>query len=831
MLMDTIVKDIKTLVSSSIIKIESMSKKYETLESISDADMYISAVQKTDRFDLYSTFDIEVIADAFRDVHGEVSISEELQIQYANNPALIPTAYREKVLLLQRDVIIRDYQEINNYYRMLTGLPDIETEERHFIKLTPEEQIRADVITSDYIHMLSDDDIYKIEDCGLLQEIIDKYPDYRYLRYLGHNGVDIVTARITNNFGILKLNNTDVPDYFYNQFLQTYEACRQYFMTVIYVQNFRDTYKMYDNFIGLCIMFMTIQRLVSSTFKYGIEREFYDWSFIQNMYKMYNVPFVNNLPIDYHIIIIKNLNTLLRYKSTDRVLFDIASLLGYERINIFKYYLVKRHILDENEEPVFFYKHKIDEEGNPVFDENGQPALEEDWERMYEIYFHKVNLKEQNLALALQDDVNKLNYDEVIIDDPYWYDNAELKKLKYEEAYNYVETKYIGLNLMYRMTEMLFEVTYAFRMMIDKQNELEDVRVAIPKIYMDSEFRLFDMVIFMVALVCKMHGFKDGTITTPSKISHIYGFNFNTETISRIKSIITDNRDIIDQDILKYFENLTINEPDDVNDLFLKIKEYNNLIIDKMRNSNNIHEYQVYKEIFRISMVSETQTDMFKINVYNENGVVEQKTATTYLEYLEYASPVLAQLVRSSEVADIPVMLNHITSVINDVVESLQYLFIIDDNNNPVFTALLTLIKFFKSYTVDLQGFNIIYVFDSKFYNMCRFIEDIHFVDTYIDINKDFGQHYSDDIHSLHVSLGTYKDIHKTLTMCRTCSVVHMGDGRDGIYDDSITAVTKYIGYRGSLDHQYSNDASNSNVHISHHDNHMMTDDVLLTWE
>jgi hypothetical protein len=332
---------------------------------------------------------------------------------------------------------------------MLSGLPNIETEERYFIKLTVDEQKRAGIMNDSYIHQMSDDEIYKIEECGLLAEIIEKHPDYKYLNYLSYHGIDIVTARITNNFGILKLTNTDIPDYFYNKFLQTYEECRQYFMTVIYIQNFSNSYKLYDNFIGLCIMFMTIQRIVSNTFKYGIEREFYDWSFIQNLYKMYNVPFVNNLPIDYHITILKNLNNLLTYKSTDKVLYDISSLLGYDRIKIFKYYLIKKHVLDENEKPKFFYKQKIDDDGFPVFDDDGNPVLTEDLERMYDVYFQKVDIKEQNLALALQDEVYKLKYDEVILDDPYWYDDKELQKMKYNEAYNYVETKYISLNLMY----------------------------------------------------------------------------------------------------------------------------------------------------------------------------------------------------------------------------------------------------------------------------------------------------------------------------------------------------------------------------------------------
>ena len=833
MIMNTIIKDIKNLVNNSIIKIDSIAKQYETLESITDSDRYISAVQKTDRFDLYSTFDIDAVGDAFRNENGEITISEELQFQYANNPYVIPIQYRDKVLNKQREYIINEYIEINNYYRMLNGRPNIESDESEFITLTEDQLNRSNIVNHGYIHNFSNDEIYKVEESGVLDEIIAQYPQYRYLRHLGKNKVDIVTARITNNFGILKINNESIPDYFYNKFLQIYEECRQYFMTVLYIQSYSNSYKLYDNFIGLCIMFMTIQRLVSNIFKFGIEREFYDWSFIQNLYKTYNVPFVDTLPIEYHIIIIKNLNNLLRYKSTDKVLFDIASLLGYERIKIFKYFLVKKHKLNQNEEPLFFYKQKIDIEGNPVFNSDGTPVLVEDLERMYDIYFQKVDLNTDNLPAALQDTENGIDYDETILDDPYWYEDANLTEMKYNEVYNYVETKYMSLNLMYKMTDMLFELTYAFRMMIDKKDELDNIMVSLPKIYLDTDFKLFDVVIFMIALMCKLNGFKDGLITTPSKISHLYGFNFNTDSINRIKSIILDNKKIVDQDLLEYFNNLTINEADDVNNLFIKIRDYNNLIIDKMRNSNNIDEYRLYKKIFNISMASETQTHMFKIKKYDNNGnVIGETIAKTYTEYLEYASPILAEIVKNTNTSEISSMMNHLISILNDIVESMEYLSIINDNNNPVFNALVSLIKFFKSYTVDIHGLNIIYLFDSKYYNMLKFVEDIHMIKVNMDIDGTLNQLYTDDMCKIGVQLGNYKDKYDLKDICRSYLSISVFDkNKEFFMKDMINDMDKYIEYKGTLDHQYSGEVLMNNSTVFQKDTYRMRDDILLYWE
>ena len=98
--MNTVLKNIKSLVNTATIKINKTAKQYETLESIENADQYISAVQKTDRFDLYLEFDLDVI------IQANITDDLELQMQYASNPSTIPKIYQDKVLELHRQSVI-----------------------------------------------------------------------------------------------------------------------------------------------------------------------------------------------------------------------------------------------------------------------------------------------------------------------------------------------------------------------------------------------------------------------------------------------------------------------------------------------------------------------------------------------------------------------------------------------------------------------------------------------------------------------------------------------------------------------------------------------------
>lgn len=743
MMLDTLIKNIQTIIDSIVIKYDNEAKKYDTIEFIMDADQYVAAKLNSDTFFDYSEFPMEVLEDA-----GMMSIVDTYMdlYPYASNPSTIPKEFRQKVVESNRKYIINNYDDGNDYYRMYNGLPNIQEPLSELITLTQQQKLIAGIESNGYIHELPASDIFRLQEYGILDEIISSHPDKKYLNFLGDNKIEFHIARMTKNFDILKIKKGDLSDEFFNSFIRIYDQNREYFVTTIYNKDYASRYDFYDRFIGLCIMVMTIQRLVSNAFKFGINRDFYDWDFIRKLYGTYNIPFIENLPIEYQMLLLKNMNNLLRYKSTDKAIFDICSLLGYDRINIFKYYLVKKHKLDSNEEPIFYYKQKLDDSGDPILNDDNEPEYEIDFEKTYDIYFQGVDIREKNLLLALQDTNKIISYNEMIESDPYWWEDDALHKLKYENVYNHVETKFLSMNMIYKMTEMLFEVTYFFRSIISNKDSMTKILIDIPRVYSGVDFDLFHVVIFLVASMCKLHGFTDYTITTPSMISHIYGFNFDEESIEYIKQIVTDNKTKVDQSTLKYFEELEIKNANDVNDVYGKIRELNEFLIDKMRNAKTIEEYRIYQTIFRTAMISDVSTDMFTVYDYDTDGNATARVATSYLEYLQYAQPILAEIIEDTEPENISIYINHVIIRLEAYVDNLKYLFIVNDStDNPVYISLIKLLKFFKSYTVDLNTFNIVYIFDSPYYNKLNLIDQIDLITKTYDF-KDFMKQYYNDI-------------------------------------------------------------------------------------
>lgn len=724
MILDSFISDIKKLVTSTEIKYHRLAKANETLESAKASDMYIAAYYETDNFSFYKSFDLEAL------VNAGLTRPAYNTAEMIGDKTKIPLDKRAKVVQEQRKIILRDYVELNEYYRPLVGLPPLSATEEDYIVVPDELKTKYNIDASKkYLHTLTDNELYLLKIDGYLDNLIKENPDKKYLKYIGEDRLNIIKIREAKNFEIIYSDRlVDEPEYI--EFINIYDTCREYVNMVLYNSGFASTYSYYDNFMALSIMIMTIQKMTANTFKYGIQRDLYDWDFVRAVYSLYNIPFVEHLGMEYHQIIIKNLNNLLRYKATDKVLFDICSLLGHDRIKIYKYYLMKHRKYDDGK-PVFIYKKVKDDDGNEIY--------VEDVERMYEIYFQQVSLQDENLTLALKDKENKLDYLDVTLPDPYWVEDEGLYKTLYEKEYNFVESKYIGLTIMYKFSELIFELTYAFRLVQDKKDELADAIIMMPKIDMDYKFNIFDLVIYLITLVCKRNGFKDTVITDPSKISHIYGFDFNEDSIAKIKAIITENHKFVDQRTLEYFTNLEVSTAKDVNDLFVRIREFNDFILNKMRESKSIKEYHFYKDIYTISMVSDVTKEMFEID-----GV----PATSYLEYLDYACPLLSAKVRAADTQEeLAEQISYVISRLEHELTSMEYLYAINDNNSPLIASLIELIRFFKSYTVDLATFGIIYLMDSKYFNMLRLIDDYRMFKTLIP-EDDMHIDYADRINS-----------------------------------------------------------------------------------
>ena len=683
--------------------LKGVSDTYETINTKIAYGAYKRAYNKEDKFETYRTYDPELL------LKWGITENPTLASQWGNSPALIPDSLRGMVLLNQRNHVVRSYVEGNEYVRVRLGLPTLEEmEKKDFVYASEAFYAKFDMGPKP-LHLFTEIDFVRLKNSGEYNKILTANPDRKYLKFIGVNKLDHFRMKEAKNFELISYDTT-LDDRMVNDFITIYSQMRHYLVNVLYVKEFSTQYPHYDAYMSLLLTVMTMQRLIANIFKNGIDRDYYDLFNLQMLFESHNTPFMKDMPMDYQRVLARNLNRLLRMKSTDKVLYDVAELLGFEKGEFFKYYLVKQHKLDDDGVPIVKYKTIVNEQGEE------EEVL--DYENMYELYFQGVKFTEDDMGSSLGDVSNRIDYEDMILHDEFWWnEDAELNKILYETEYNIIETKYFGVQSMYRITEMIHEVARFFRMIIDNKEDTNDIFISLPRISSDKKLTFFETIIFAICLICKRNKSRGEIITTPSKTLGVIGFNFRAD-FDLIREHLEKNRRHIESDkIAQYILDIEMFTLEDINRVYGNAKELWEFLVDKMSRATTIEEYEAYDKLYKTLMYTDDMAEIFTL----PNGTI----AETYFDYLFSLNPELYLKLETATETQLFEMLEHIIYSLEDDLDNLEYLSFLIDNNGLMENAFKNFIMFLKSYTIDLKSISIIYLLDNRRYNMIKLIDQI----------------------------------------------------------------------------------------------------------
>lgn len=295
------------------------------------------------------------------------------------------------------------YMEWNSYYRMLAGLPPAYTKndelayiesiggktdsiyedigiayiipelyQRYWISMDdyiddiPEENRMFLNFEGRYLHQLNESEIDIIDSLGILDKIKSNYTDthYRYIYHLRHK-IDFYTARKAENFSLLYLPDIGQFDVVVQKFRRMFDRNRKYTMSTIYSEAYRFGSYHYDNFILILIIIQTMVDIISEVQEYIINKDVFDTRTIRYLFESYGIDYYKEIPVMYQIRIIKNVNLLLKYKSSNRNITDIIELFDNPDVTVYTYYLMKVKAIPKNEFRYYEY-----DDINPKYDTN-----------------------------------------------------------------------------------------------------------------------------------------------------------------------------------------------------------------------------------------------------------------------------------------------------------------------------------------------------------------------------------------------------------------------------------------------------------------------------
>ena len=729
---DIVVYYAKVLGIDTILKMKDVADQNETEASLKNADLMIACMENTAIWALFDSFPEEVLRAS--------GLTGQALVNAMIDKESIPKSMRDAVLENEKIYVIDHYEEQNNYYRMLQGLPPVGYKNVY----ATENDITSvpSTITIDLtvpIHEMSEGMIEILDSYDVLETMYQNDPENRgYLRYLDKK-IQPYAARKASAFAPLfvpTIDSTEISD----EYKERLEINRRYAITAIYSQAYKFESDYYDNFIAIFIILNTIIDIIS-------RKDVFDLRTCRYIFESYGVEFFPRIPLRYQINMVKALHQLLKYKSTAHCMVDICSLFGFDNIQIFKYYLLRNRKSNKNGEYSFT---GVDEED-------------------FELRFVKIPIDEP-MDDYIRDPTYQMDYDEITSGDETWdggLDHDYVKRQHQSLSFNYTRTKYLSVDALYELAQIATQQAYFFNMLYDNVELEEQLQVTVPMIS-DAPIQVADLFTFMTVLTYRYYGIKDTMLDTASKVLTVNGFNFHADLselaslfdkfdahekfphITRMRAnaarsidpdtgetLLADKAIRTAKEALDSFILPTDQIPSfaQLMNIFRNNLDVREVLIQGMRDADNKRIYEIYKTLYDSLMTMQLTMDHF---ADPDTGELYRDTEgdATYEAYLMNQAPILyAKLIEIDMMDDQDSKIQMISNIIDNAVFVLEQWIDREEfpgifHNLPAVSVdaikeyIQMVVDFYKSYKVHFLGVNTIYTFDDDYEGWIKIVDD-----------------------------------------------------------------------------------------------------------
>ena len=694
---------IKKLVYNTICKMSTLASKHETEESAAAFTAYSNAYHKLDRLTDYDyTYDdIKRVAPTLSDSVIKALTEDSSQIKN------ILSEDEQKTLLNNaRTEVIANYVELNEYYRMLIGIPPLDMDEKDWVTVIIE---KGGVETIIPLHQLTSVQLQKIEASGYLDTIKVKYKSdskYAYVKYVDKD-ITALEAREAGPYTILyKPDGTT-----YQKYSEFYNEQRMLWLKTYYNEylnrstDYNEPLELVNIKLRAVIFYMIDSKSPI------LDRTEWTNNEASIVWKENGLVLPKNMPNTYVNTITYVIKYLGSLKGTNYAVKYCAEKI-FSGLKLYKYFIRKR-IKDGLTFPI--------PEGTSPMD-------------VYTVDFIMRPYDATNIVdFAEEGEEDKvLTYDEVCELDPRWRSSTEIKELIYSEKFSYVESKYLSIDNYVDIMSVSEELSLVSRMFIQNKKILEDVTYKYSST--GNTHNLFNLYVYFLALLTR--SVESINVQSPDtlkklkvkrflamkapadadrwKIKFVWYFRQHgyTEFLEKFPKAVTDDMEFVE--LMTEIDNAISIAP-----MFYEI----------MKDCHNFAEIEFMQQLFRVFRETEQVPEAYDM----VNPTIDGKTYIEYLEDNDASLYVLYNKCLADETGSelVVEMDNCILWMIDlfsnmDTTENIGKFF--DNMNifvNGITKYLNYIIKIYKAYSADLISDSNIFDIDADKYNYQQTIEEI----------------------------------------------------------------------------------------------------------
>lgn len=594
---------IKRILDYIVVKNSREADRYETPEMSRSASIYALAVSQRDDYLLYTD---RFTPQMFLDVNP--TLKRDIIDLWLETPRNIPLAYRDHLVESCRQLVINEYEERNEYYRGLAGLPPISTPESEFIRVP--ESLRLSLhatrpVPDLPIHELSASDQDLIMADLWFERLRADHPELTYLNYLGRRSIDPMVARSARDFQLIRYipveGFSDLNPYLLKDFAGLYNAYRDYVIFNLYSRELETSFAGYRPFMGFLIVIFVINQLCSRAIEHSTDFRFLDDKVIATIFQMYGIPrdIIVTMTSEVQRALVTSLLKLIRKKATNEVFYDLIRILGFDEVTIHKLMLMRQQAFGPDGQALFSDGSKVEtfedlDRTQTLDPKTGKPERElglagslpgDDWERERNPefdpalatlaasegkvygepeyldnvdpyrglpYFQAVDLKEKNpYRSIIRGEDPTLSYFQATDPDPRWWDTQETRDAIRNKNYTVADSKYLMIESIIRETDYMYEVVLFMRLILDLKRYTDQITVPIPELFGTERQSLFDLMVFLLAGMCYNVGLEGTILTSATGLLAIAGFNFELD-MAKFQAYLTTTEYVDREKVMEF---------------------------------------------------------------------------------------------------------------------------------------------------------------------------------------------------------------------------------------------------------------------------------------
>ena len=491
-LMDEVIYNTKRILSQIVIKNEEKALQYEDEESLENYEILQLKAKGKLNFDTFPFTATYLKAFGFGTSQIELYLSDRYSID---------ESIRDNLLEFCIDYFDRNFEERNSYYRSLIGLPPFESGNEYYItykdrangrigygNLLPKAFIKSKttedgtltIDTSLPLHLQTKEVINVLQDSGGIDKLRTVYRgfNYSYILYLADKSLDLMEIRAANQWDILYMPTVEAL--IEDRFREIYYLNRDKYLKDYYQEAYKYESTYYDETMIVLLLCQTFTDLIVDIPEFYIRRDIFDIRSVQYFLESYGVEFFPEIPMKYQIRIVKGLNKLIKYKSTNRNTTDILDIFGLRGTSIYKYYLYKKRATDLA----------------------GKYIQSDELEKMYELLFVATEIGD-TYDNYIKDNIYSTPYDDITLEDKYWdgeHSHAYTKHKHLEKDFTLESTKYMSVEYKVSMEDYLKQQEYFVGLLLSTAADLDDLTVVIPSISDTTRIKVSNLMLFLLAL-------------------------------------------------------------------------------------------------------------------------------------------------------------------------------------------------------------------------------------------------------------------------------------------------------------------------------------------